>query len=334
MVRLAAQRGARDVRLHAFLDGRDTPPRSARASLEAMDALFAELGCGRIATLIGRYYAMDRDNRWPRIRKAYDLVTGTAADFDAPDALSALDAAYARDEGDEFVRPTRIGTDAGMADGDCLVFMNYRSDRARQLTRAFIEPSFAGFRRAIRPRLRAFASLTEYAKDYPVPVAFPPERITNGFGQYIARLGLRQLRLAETEKYAHVTFFFNGGVEDAFVGEERILVPSPDVATYDLAPAMSAPAVTDHLVAAIESRGYQAIVCNYANPDMVGHTGNFEAAVAAIEAVDQCLGRVLQAAEAAGTELLITADHGNAEQMVDAATTASMRSIWWRLRYP
>ena len=319
MVRLAAGRGARDLRLHAFLDGRDTPPRSAHASLQAMQDLMASLGRGRIAGIVGRYYAMDRDNRWPRIEQAYDLITGTAADFEAPDALAALTAAYERGEGDEFVRPTRIGT-GSMADGDSLIFMNYRSDRARQLTRAFVEPYFTGFRRAARPRLGAFVSLTEYAQDYPVPVAFPPERITNGFGQYLARLGLRQLRLAETEKYAHVTFFFNGGREDVFEGEDRVLVPSPDVATYDLAPAMSASQVTERLVAAIESQRYDAIVCNYANPDMVGHTGRLAAAVQAIEAVDQCLGRVVGAAQASGAQLLITADHGNAEQMLDPHT--------------
>lgn len=319
MVRLAAQRGAADLRLHAFLDGRDTPPRSARASLEAMERLMADLGRGRIASLVGRYYAMDRDNRWPRIQQAYDLVTGAAAELEAPDALAALEAAYERGESDEFVRPTGIGSGT-MEDGDSLIFMNYRSDRARQLTRAFIEPYFTGFRRTVRPRLGAFVSLTEYAQDYPVPVAFPPERITNGFGQHIARLGLRQLRLAETEKYAHVTFFFNGGREDVFEGEDRVLIPSPDVATYDLAPAMSAPQVTDRLVAAIQSRGYDAIVCNYANPDMVGHSGKLAAAVQAIEAVDECLGRVVGAAQASGAELLITADHGNAEQMRDPRT--------------
>jgi 2,3-bisphosphoglycerate-independent phosphoglycerate mutase len=319
MVRLAAQRGASDLRLHAFLDGRDTPPRSARASLEGMERLMADLGRGRIASLVGRYYAMDRDNRWPRIQQAYDLVTGAAAELAAPSALAALEAAYERDESDEFVRPTRIGPGT-MEDGDSLIFMNYRSDRARQLTRAFIEPYFTGFRRAVRPRLGAFVSLTEYAQDYPVPVAFPPERVTNGFGQHIARLGLRQLRLAETEKYAHVTFFFNGGREDVFEGEDRILIPSPDVATYDLAPAMSAPQVTDRLVAAIQSRGYDAIVCNYANPDMVGHSGKLAAAVQAIEAVDQCLGRVVTAVRASGAELLITADHGNAEQMREPRT--------------
>jgi 2,3-bisphosphoglycerate-independent phosphoglycerate mutase len=260
---------------------------------------------------------MDRDNRWPRIAKAYDLVTGSAAAYTAPDSLAAIDAAYERGESDEFVCPTRIGEGGGVRDGDTLVFMNYRSDRARQLTRAFVEPSFNGFRRALRPRLGAFVSLTEYSSDYPVPVAFPPERIVNGFGQYISRQGLRQLRLAETEKYAHVTFFFNGGRERPFEGEERILVPSPDVATYDLKPEMSAQEVTDQLVAAIRSRRFDAIICNYANPDMVGHTGNLKATMAAIEAVDQSLGRILTALDAESGQMLVTADHGNAEQMRD-----------------
>ncbi|MEA3278168.1 MAG: 2,3-bisphosphoglycerate-independent phosphoglycerate mutase [Pseudomonadota bacterium] len=322
MVRLAVERGAPDVRIHAFLDGRDTPPRSVRDSLQAMEALLRELGTGRIVSLIGRYYAMDRDNRWPRIQEAYDLLTGAAADFEAKDALAALEAAYERGESDEFVRPTRLGDAAagGMRDGDSLVFMNYRSDRARQLTRAFAEPSFSGFRRLYRPRLGALVSLTEYSRDYPLPVAFPPERIHNSFGQHISRLGLRQLRLAETEKYAHVTFFFNGGREKAFEGEERILVPSPDVSTYDLAPAMSADAVTDRLVEAIALGRFDAIVCNYANPDMVGHTGKMEAAVRAIEAVDRSLGHVIDAVESTTAEVLITADHGNAERMSDAGT--------------
>jgi 2,3-bisphosphoglycerate-independent phosphoglycerate mutase len=320
MVRLAAERGATDLQVHAFLDGRDTPPMSARASLESMERLLATLGVGRIATVIGRYYAMDRDNRWPRIREAYDLLTSAAAAFEAPNSLAALDAAYARGETDEFVRPTRVGAPGGIGDGDSLVFMNYRSDRARQLTRALVEPDFSGFSRRLHPRLGAFVSLTEYSRDYPIPVAFPPERIENGFGEYIARRGLRQLRLAETEKYAHVTFFLNGGREEPFEGEQRILVPSPDVATYDLKPEMSAPQVTEHLVAAIRGGRLDAIVCNYANPDMVGHTGDLEAAIRAVEAVDEAIGRVTEAIMEVGGQMLITADHGNAEQMRDPET--------------
>jgi 2,3-bisphosphoglycerate-independent phosphoglycerate mutase len=319
MVRLAVERGARKVYLHAFLDGRDTPPKSAETYISKMQALFDELGNGRFASIIGRYYAMDRDHRWPRIQAAYDLITQAKADYQAPDALSALAAAYERDESDEFIKATAIvpagGSPIRMLDGDVVVFMNYRSDRARQITRPFIEPDFDCFQRTVAPKLGTFVSLTEYSADFDVPVAFPPERLKNVFGEYIASQGLRQLRIAETEKYAHVTFFFNGGREEVFEGEDRILVPSPNVATYDLQPEMSAFELTDKLVEAIESGKYDAIICNYANPDMVGHTGNFAATVKAIEALDQCLGRVVEAILAAGGEALITADHGNAEQM-------------------
>ena len=324
MIQLAVERGADKVYLHAFLDGRDTPPRSAAASIQAMDDKFRELGGGRFASMIGRYYAMDRDHRWPRIQAAYDLITIGKADFEAQDAISGLEMAYARNEGDEFVKATRIVPQGAqpvrMEDGDVVVFMNFRSDRARQITRPFIEDDFKGFERASVPRLGRFVSLTEYNSEFDLPVAFPPERLKNVFGEYAAKLGLRQLRLAETEKYAHVTFFFNGGVEEPFEGEDRILVPSPLVATYDLEPEMSAAKVTDHLVEAIEGGKYDVIICNYANPDMVGHTGNFDAAVKAIEFIDQCLGRVLNALQSAGAEALVTADHGNAEQMLGKET--------------
>ncbi len=318
MVELAAGRGAR-VYVHAFLDGRDTAPRSAEGSLRRMHDRLEALGCGRIASVIGRYYAMDRDHRWPRVRAAYELITEGRAAHEAPDALTALEMAYARGEGDEFVSATRIvppgAEPVRVADGDVVVFMNYRSDRARQITRAFIEPGFDGFERRRVPRLGAFVTLTEYHRDFGVPVAFPPERLPNVLGEHLAAHGLRQLRIAETEKYAHVTFFFNGGVEEPFEGEERVLVPSPLVATYDERPEMSAPEVTDRLVEAIASGRHDVIVCNYANPDMVGHTGRFEAAVRAIEAVDACLGRVWRALQAAGGEMIVTADHGNAEKM-------------------
>lgn len=324
MLQLAVQRGAKAVYLHAFLDGRDTPPKSAAASLAAVEGMLGELGGGRLATVIGRYYAMDRDNRWPRVQAAYDLITQGRAEYSAPTALAALEAAYARGESDEFVRATAIippgAAPVQVADGDVVIFMNFRSDRARQLTRAFIEPEFAGFARAVTPRLGAFVTLSEYSPDFQVPVAFPAETLHNVFGEYIANLGLRQCRMAETEKYAHVTFFFNGGHEDPFVGEERFLVPSPQVATYDLQPEMNAPVLTDRLVEAIGQGTYDVIICNYANPDMVGHTGNFNAAVQAIEALDQCLGRVVAAAQEVGGELLITADHGNAEQMCGEGT--------------
>ncbi len=319
MAKLAVERGAKRVYLHAFLDGRDTPPRSAAASIQAMEEKFREFGGGRFASIIGRYYAMDRDHRWPRIQAAYDVITQGKADYEAPDALTGLEMAYAREESDEFVKATRIvppgSAPVRVEDGDVVVFMNYRSDRARQITRPFIEPGFDGFERAVVPRLGRFVSLTEYNSEFDVPVAFPPERLKNVFGEFLSKQGMRQLRLAETEKYAHVTFFFNGGVEEPFEGEDRILVPSPMVATYDLQPEMSAPEVTDRLIEAIESGTYDVIVCNYANPDMVGHSGNFDAAVKAIEAVDSCLGRVLEALHKVGGEALITADHGNAEQM-------------------
>lgn len=321
MARLAAERGAARVYVHAFLDGRDMPPKSAAASLQAMNQVFAELGRGRIASIIGRFYAMDRDNRWERVQQAYRLLVEGEAKFTAPDAELALQQAYERDETDEFVQATRIvppGEEpVTIEDGDAVLFMNYRSDRARQLTRAFIDPAFEGFERERVPELSSFVSLTEYNKDFDIPVAFPPERLENVFGEYIAKLGLRQLRLAETEKYAHVTFFFNGGREEVFEGEERILIPSPKVSTYDQKPEMSAPEVTDALVDAIKSGKYDAIICNYANSDMVGHTGKFAAAVAAIEALDRCIGRVVEALEQVGGEMLITADHGNAEQMED-----------------
>ncbi len=324
MVELAVQRGAQRIYLHAFLDGRDTPPHSAKESLQAMDDKFRELGAGRIASIIGRYYAMDRDHRWPRIQAAYDLITRARAEFEAENALSALEMAYARGEADEFVKGTRIvapGEDAvHVLDGDVMVFMNYRSDRARQITRPFIEPDFDGFERDYVPQLGSFVSLTEYKSDFDVPVAFPPERLKNVFGDYIAGQGLRQLRLAETEKYAHVTFFFNGGVETPFEGEERVLVKSPMVATYDLQPEMSASEVTDQLVDAIEGGKYDVIICNFANPDMVGHTGKFDAAVKAIEAIDVCLDRIVESLLSAGGEMLITADHGNAELMQNADT--------------
>ena len=324
MVKLAAQEGASKVYLHAFTDGRDTPPRSAMSSIQAMEDVFKGLKGCRFASIIGRYYAMDRDHRWPRIQAAYDLITRGVAQFQAADAETALNMAYARDEGDEFVKATAIvpqGTQpVQVEDGDVVIFMNFRSDRARQITRPFIEPDFDGFERAARPVLGSFVSLTEYNSEFDVPVAYPAERLKNVFGEYIAAQGLRQLRLAETEKYAHVTFFFNGGREVPFEGEDRILVKSPMVATYDLQPEMSAPEVTDNLVAAIEGGIYDVIICNYANPDMVGHTGKFDAAVRAIEAIDAALERICTALKKAGGEMLITADHGNAEMMISSET--------------
>lgn len=320
-IRLAHSRGASRVYLHAFLDGRDTPPRSATPSLSAMADLFSELGCGRVASIIGRYYAMDRDNRWDRIEQAWRMLTLAEAPHRAESAVEALNDAYARDEADEFVAPTLVqplGEAAVQIEsGDSVLFMNFRADRARQLSRAFVQVDFDHFDRGRRPDLAAFVTTTEYAADIPAPCAFPPATLRNALPEYLANQGKTQLRIAETEKYAHVTFFFSGGREELFSGEERVLVPSPKVATYDLQPAMSAPEVTDRLVEAIHSGEFDLIVCNFANGDMVGHTGNYEAAVQAVEALDSCLGRVEAAVREVDGEALLTADHGNCEQMVD-----------------
>jgi 2,3-bisphosphoglycerate-independent phosphoglycerate mutase len=321
----AAGAAAPPVRVHAFLDGRDTPPRSAGASLAYMAGVCAKHRDASIASLCGRYYAMDRDQRWERTAAAYALLVDGRAPYTAADPQAGLAAAYARGESDEFVAPTALlgadGSPTVMADGDVVVFMNFRADRARQITRALTDPAFEGFARERVPSLGVFACLTRYGDDFAhLPVAFAPQSIHNGFGEYLSGLGLAQLRIAETEKYAHVTYFFNGGTEAVYPGEDRILVPSPRVATYDLKPEMSAYEVTDKLVAAIGSGRYDAIVCNYANGDMVGHTGNFDAARRAIEALDTCIGRVVDAARACGGEVVVTADHGNAEMMHDGTT--------------
>jgi 2,3-bisphosphoglycerate-independent phosphoglycerate mutase len=320
MLALAVQNGLTKICIHAFLDGRDTPPRSAAASLAAMQPKCEHLGAGRIATLCGRFYAMDRDNRWERVAVAYSLLTAGRAEYHAASAVEGLQQAYARDESDEFVKPTVIGTPTAMQDGDAVVFMNFRADRAREITRALTEPAFNQFARERVVKLSAFVTLTSYGQDIALPVAFEPSNVENGFGEYLASLGMKQLRIAETEKYAHVTYFFSGGREAPYAGEDRILVPSPKVATYDLQPEMSASEVTDKLVAAIQSGKYQAIICNYANGDMVGHTGVMAAAVKAVETLDTCIGHVVEAMQAAGGEVLITADHGNAEQMLDPET--------------
>jgi 2,3-bisphosphoglycerate-independent phosphoglycerate mutase len=316
---IAARQGVKQLYVHAFLDGRDVPPKSAAASLQRVMMKCSELHCGRIASLIGRYFAMDRNQRWSRIQTAYELIVDGKGLFSSRDPLIALDEAYARGESDEFVKATvitpRNAEPARVEDGDLVIFVNFRADRARQLTEAFIDEDFSGFKRDRVPRLAAFVSFTEYNADFDIPVVFPTENPRNTFGEYVANLGLRQLRIAETEKYAHVTFFFNGGDERVFPGEDRILVPSPHVATYDLEPEMSANEVTDRLVEAIHSKKYDAIICNFANADMVGHTGNFEATIKAIETLDRCLGRIVGAAQAVGGELLITSDHGNAEKM-------------------
>ena len=327
MLELALGRGVERLYLHALLDGRDTPPRSALASLQKAAARLAASGKGRLASICGRFYAMDRDQRWDRVEPAYEMLTEGRAPYVFDDVESALAAAYERGEDDEFVQATLVGgADAVVADGDAVVFMNFRADRARELTRAFVADDFDGFARNVRPALADFVMLTEYAADIPARCAYPPEALHNVFGAWLADRGGSQLRISETEKYAHVTFFFNGGREAPFANEERELIPSPRVKTYDLKPEMSAFELTDRLVAAIRSGRFDAIICNYANGDMVGHTGNFAAAVKAVEAVDQCLGRIVEAVRETGADLLVTADHGNAEQMLDPETGQPLTS--------
>jgi 2,3-bisphosphoglycerate-independent phosphoglycerate mutase len=305
--------------VHAFLDGRDTPPRSARASLEKLEKKCASIAGAFIASVCGRYYAMDRDKRWDRVQLAYDAIANGESPFHAASAIAALDLGYARGENDEFVKPTIVGKSSPIVDGDAVVFMNFRADRARELSHAFVDTDFSGFPRARAVKLSAFVSLTDYEKGLAVSaIAYPAQSMQNSLGEYLSSLGLTQLRIAETEKYAHVTFFFSGGREAPFPGEQRILVPSPHVATYDLKPEMSCPEVTQKLVEAIASQTFDFIVCNLANADMVGHTGIEAAGIKAAEAIDAALGRITDAIVAAGGEMLISADHGNLEQMLDA----------------
>jgi 2,3-bisphosphoglycerate-independent phosphoglycerate mutase len=312
------------VRVHAFLDGRDTPPRSARASLERLDEVLRSLADARIATVSGRYYAMDRDNRWARTKLAYDaIVLGKDAEAEhAADALAALAQAYDADTDDEFVKPTVIGDYGGIADGDAVLCINFRADRVRQLLRAIALDTFDGFERQARPELAAIVGMTSYAADLDerMSVLFAPNTAEDLMGEVVARAGLRQLRMAETEKYPHVTFFFNGGEEQVFPGEERIMVPSPQVATYDLQPEMSARELVQHCVAAIRERRFDFILINFANPDMVGHTGVEAAAIKAVATVDRCLGQLIEAVNEVGGAMLVTADHGNCELMRDPAT--------------
>jgi 2,3-bisphosphoglycerate-independent phosphoglycerate mutase len=315
--RILADQGVEHIYVHAFLDGRDTPPKSADASIAELEEALTRIGRGRIVSLIGRYFALDRDNRWERVEAAYRLVVEGKAEYNFADARNALKAAYGRGESDEFVNASSIGKQAKVTSNDALIFMNFRPDRARQLCQALVMPKFNEFSRtSIFPK-NQMLTLTRYSSELDGPCAFPPADIANSLGEYLAGLGKQQLRIAETEKYAHVTFFFNGGREEPFPGEARMLIPSPKVASYDMQPEMSAPELTDRLVDAINSNVYDLIVCNYANGDMVGHTGSFDAAVKAVEVLDSCLARVVEAALASGGECLITADHGNVEQMRD-----------------
>ena len=324
MVDLAMRKGLSDVFVHAFLDGRDTPPRSAAESIRVMEEKFKQYGKGRIASVIGRFYAMDRDARWKRIQRAVDLIVHGEAEFYAASAMKALEMAYVRGESDEFVRATGIvpkgKKPVEIQDGDVVVCMNFRADRTRELPIAMTQPGILDPGNRPPPKYGGFVTLTRYKKDFEFPVAFPHAKISNSLGALLSELGLKQLRLSETEKYAHVTYFFNGGREKPFEGEKRILVPSPKVKTYDMKPEMSSIEVTDELVKAIKNQEYDVIICNYANCDMVGHTGNFQAAVRAVKAVDKALGRIVEAIKKTGGELLITSDHGNIEQMVDPVT--------------
>ena len=323
MLEMAAKLGLTKVYVHAFLDGRDTPPVSAAPYLATLEAKMKVLGIGKIISVSGRFYSMDRDKRWPRVEAAYALITEGIGEFSYSTAEQALQAAYARGENDEFVKCTAIRSEGEahthLEDGDLVVYMNFRSDRARQLTHALLSEEFDGFHRRHVPKLSGYFTLTMHdVKEKKATAIFAPFTVKNTLGEYLSSRGLTQLRIAETEKYPHVTFFFNGGEETVFAGEDRILVPSPPVATYDMQPEMSAFELTDRLEEAILSGKYNAIICNYANGDMVGHTGSLAAAIKAIEALDICVGRVVNAMRSLGGEVLITADHGNAEMMFDA----------------
>jgi len=323
---LVKSQGITNVFFHAFLDGRDTPPSSALQYVKQLEAYLAQIGIGKIATITGRYYAMDRDKRWERVQKAYEaLVEGEG--IRKYSAVEAIQQSYENNRTDEFMIPTVLidpvtnTTIASIRNNDAVIFCNFRSDRARELTRALTDPEFSGFKRHFVPKLSTFVCLTTYDETLELPVAFGPTRLTHILGEVLSTRGVRQLRIAETEKYAHVTFFFNGGEEPPFPLEDRVLVPSPrDVSTYDKKPEMSARQITDKLVEHINSHEYGFILVNYANPDMVGHTGIIDAAINAVEVIDECLGRVLSAAREEGMQVLITADHGNIEMVSDLST--------------
>ncbi|MEW6429131.1 MAG: 2,3-bisphosphoglycerate-independent phosphoglycerate mutase [Thermodesulfobacteriota bacterium] len=325
LLEMAADNGVENVYVHAFMDGRDTPPESGGGYMRRLRNAIARIGVGMVATICGRYYIMDRDNRWERVEQGWKaLVDGEG--IPAVDPVAAVEAAYGRGETDEFIKPMVMVEGDGrplarVEDGDVIVSFNFRADRARQFTRALTEPEFNGFVRRRRPRLGGYVTFTEYDRGWAFPVAFPPAALDRILGEEVSRAGMTQLRIAETEKYAHVTYFFNGGREEPYPGEERVLIPSPkDVATYDLKPEMSADAVTDELLRRLDADRHDLVVLNFANGDMVGHSGDMAAAVAACEAVDRCVARVVEAVAARGGVSLITADHGNADVMVDPQT--------------
>jgi len=314
LLEMAKAMGLKEVYVHAILDGRDVPPKSALTYFGQLEEESQRLSLGKVATVSGRYYAMDRDKRWDRVEKAYRCLT-EGLGFHAGSAEQSVLDSYARGESDEFLKPTVVDSTGLVSDGDSIIFFNFRPDRAREITRAFVDEGFKEFpRRKLRIR---YACMTQYDATLNVPVAFPAQNLDGTLGEVISGTGLRQLRIAETEKYAHVTYFFNGGKETPNPGEDRILIPSPKVPTYDLKPEMSAFLVTDEVIRVIRTGDYDLIIMNYANPDMVGHTGIFEAAVKAIEVVDACVGRVVDEVLAKGGAVLLTADHGNADKMRD-----------------
>jgi 2,3-bisphosphoglycerate-independent phosphoglycerate mutase len=325
LLRMAREQHVERVFIHCFTDGRDTPPHSGVDYIQQLQQKIREIGCGRIASLTGRYYAMDRDNRWERVERAYRAVVHGDAPVKSADPVEAIRRSYERGVTDEFIEPIVIGASAPPAgpirDDDAVIFFNFRADRARQMTRAIAEPGFKEFADTRRPANLFYVAMTQYDKSWPwLRYVIAPEKIAHILAQVFAEQNLKNLRCAETEKYAHVTYFFNGGIEKPFGGEERILVPSPKVSTYDLLPEMSAAGIADTVVKAIEKGGFDAVVMNFANADMVGHTGNLEAAIKAVEAVDVCLGRLRQTLQPRGGAWIVTADHGNAETMIDPAT--------------
>src|SRR3979490_1430932 len=329
LLEMAKQQKVEKVLIHCFMDGRDTPPHSGRDFVQRLQQKIRELGVGQIATLVGRYYAMDRDNRWERIELAYRAVVHGEAETRTDDPLAAMQRSYEQDVTDEFVKPIVVTKGGGpsappvgpIRDDDAVIFINFRADRARQMTRAIAEPGFAEFADEKRPQNLCYVAMTQYDKTWPwLRYVIAPEKIAHILAQVFAEQNLKNLRCAETEKYAHVTYFFNGGIEKPFGGEERILVPSPKVPTYDLKPEMSAAGIADAIVKAVEKGGFDALVMNYANADMVGHSGKLEAAIKAVETVDECLGRIRQALQPRGGAWIVTADHGNAETMIDPAT--------------